>query len=67
MARKVEIVCDRCGKELRCYDIKLVSARIDIWGVGVRRSDFAQRLDFCEKCYAGFIDYLEGDNSKNEG
>ena len=59
MARKVEINCDRCGKEISAYDIKISSARIDIWAPGVARSWSGDRLDFCEECYQRFIDFLE--------
>ncbi len=59
MSRKTEIRCDRCGKEIADYDIKMSSARIDVWGLGVPRSYPGQRIDFCEKCYQDFIDFFE--------
>lgn len=51
MARKTTVSCDRCGGEIDSYDIKMSSARIDLWGVGEPRSCVAQRLDLCCKCY----------------
>lgn len=60
MARRTEVTCDRCGKEICHYDIKISSARIDLWGVGVPRSYPGQRLDLCEECYELLINFLEG-------
>ncbi len=53
MAQKVEILCDRCGKELvnpvgyycPTYALKEYSAKITLWGVGEPRSGFGQRID----------------------
>ena len=59
MARKIEVTCDRCGKEISAYDIKISSARIDIWAPGVARSWSADRLDLCEECYQKFVNFLE--------
>ncbi len=59
MSRKTEVLCDRCGKEISAYDIKLSSARIDIWAPGTPRSYTAERIDFCEECYQKFIDFFE--------
>lgn len=61
MAQKTEIICDRCGKEIsRYYDIKNVSAKIQLWGVGTYRTSGGQRIDFCEDCYCAFVSFLEG-------
>ena len=59
MSRKIEVKCDRCGKEISSYDIKISSARIDIWAPGTPRSYSSDRLDFCEECYQKFVDFLE--------
>ena len=59
MSRKTEVICDRCGREICSYDIKISSARIDFWGVGVPRSYCGQRIDLCEECYQEFINFLE--------
>jgi protein-arginine kinase activator protein McsA len=60
MAQKVEIICDRCSKEIsRYYDIKNVSAKIQLWGVGEYRTSSGQRIDLCEDCYIDFITFLE--------
>lgn len=59
MSKKTEVICDRCGKEILSYDIKISSARLDLWGIGVPRSYGAQRIDLCEDCYQDFINFLE--------
>lgn len=61
MAQKVEIICDRCGSEIsRYYDIKNISAKIQLWGVGEYRASGGQRIDLCEECYEKFVIFLEG-------
>ena len=59
MSKRTEVVCDRCGKEINAYDIKISSARIDLWGIGVPRSYGGQRIDLCEECYEQFVSFLE--------
>ena len=60
MAQKIEVVCDRCGKEIpRYYDIKSVSAKIQLWGIGEYRTSGGQRIDLCEDCYIDFMSFLE--------
>lgn len=60
MAQKIEVVCDRCGKEIpRYYDIKNVSAKIQLWGIGEYRASGGQRIDLCEDCYIDFVSFLE--------
>ena len=63
MSRRTEVICDRCGKEIIDYDIKISSARLDIWGWGVPRSYPGQRIDLCQECYEQFVDFME----KSEG
>ena len=63
MSRRTEVICDRCGKEIIDYDIKISSARLDIWGLGVPRSYPGQRIDLCQECYEQFVDFME----KSEG
>lgn len=63
MSRKTEVICDRCGAEITDYDIKISSARIDIWGLGVPRSYPGQRIDLCTECYQKFVDFMEGDEN----
>ena len=66
MSRKTEIICDRCGREIIDYDIKMSSARIDLWAVGVPRIYGGQRIDLCEECYQKFVDFMEGsENGKS--
>lgn len=65
MSRKTEVICDRCGAEITDYDIKISSARIDIWGLGVPRSYPGQRIDLCTECYQKFVDFMEGDENGN--
>lgn len=61
MAQKVEVICDRCGKEIsRYYDIKNSSAKIQLWGVGEYRASGGQRIDLCEDCYCDFVSFLDG-------
>lgn len=50
MSRKIEVNCDRCGKDITSYDIKISSARIDLWGIAIPRSYPGQRIDLCEDC-----------------
>lgn len=65
MAQKVEVICDRCGKEISgYYDIKNSSAKIQLWGVGEYRASGGQRIDLCEDCYCDFVSFLDG---KGEG
>ena len=66
MSRKTEVLCDRCGREIPGYDIKISSARIDIWGVGIPRSYHGQRIDLCEECYEKFVAFLEGGNGDGD-
>ena len=60
MSQKIEVLCDRCGKEIISYDIKISSAKIHLWAVGENRTSPGQRIDLCEDCYVDFIKYLEG-------
>lgn len=62
MSRKTEVLCDRCGREIPGYDIKISSARIDLWAPGVLRSYRGQRIDLCEDCYEELVGFLEGGN-----
>ncbi|MBR2474828.1 MAG: hypothetical protein IKB51_07380 [Clostridia bacterium] len=67
MSKKTEVRCDRCGKEIMAYDIKISSARIDLWALGVPRSYGAQRIDLCENCYNDFVSFLEGGSENGKG
>ena len=60
MSQKIEVNCDRCGREITDYDIKTSSAKIHLWGVGEPRSYVGQRMDLCVACYEQFIEFLEG-------
>ena len=42
-------------------DIIISFAKIDLWGVGQRRTDAPQRIDLCERCYQKFVNYLESE------
>ena len=57
--RKTTVTCDRCGKEIDSYDIKISSARLDLWGPGVSRTYGAQRIDLCLRCHEEFVNFLE--------
>ncbi len=59
MSQKTEVFCDRCGREITDYDIKISSAKIHLWGVGEPRSYGGQRIDLCVECYNRFVDFLE--------
>ena len=64
MSQKIETVCDRCGanRELRTKnDIIISFAKIDLWGVGQRRTGAPQRIDLCSTCYDKFVNFLEGE------
>lgn len=68
MSQKIEIVCNRCGKDIinpmgcycPTYALKNYSARITLWGVGENRASAGQRIDLCEECYIDFLEFLEG-------
>lgn len=68
MSQKIEIVCNRCGKEIinptgcycPTYALKEYSAKITLWGVGEPRSSFGQRIDLCPECYDKFVSFMEG-------
>jgi len=66
MSQKIEVNCDRCGVEITDYDIKISSAKIHLWGVGVPRSYGGQRIDLCVRCYEGFVNFLENGEGNNE-
>ena len=57
---RTEVFCDRCGKEITDYDIKISSAKIHFWNVDVPRSYGGQRIDLCVECTEKFIEFLEG-------
>lgn len=59
MSKIETVLCDRCGKELTAFNLPQVSAKIELWGIGERRSGLSQRIDLCEDCYADFIKFLE--------
>ena len=64
MSQKTETICDRCGREIpRYYDIKSVSAKIQLWGVGENRTSYGQRVDLCEDCFIDFVKFLESSDS----
>ena len=70
MARKTEIVCDRCGRDIinpsgcycPTYALKNYSAKITYCNIGEARSGFGQRIDLCEDCNADFLRFMEGGN-----
>ena len=72
MAQKLEIICNKCGKEitnpLGCYCktsfLKNYSAKITLWGVGEPRSSFGERIDLCVDCYNKFVEFLERGEEK---
>lgn len=63
MAQRVELICDRCGREIEhagtTYTKKHSSAKITLWGVGEARSSFGQRIDLCPGCYEDFITFMD--------
>ena len=38
MSTKTTVLCDRCGREIISYDIKISSAKIILWGIGENRT-----------------------------
>ena len=61
MSQKVEVQCDRCGKEISgYYDIKNETAKIHLWKVGDYRASGGQRIDLCSDCYLDFVSFMEG-------
>ena len=66
MSRSLKYFCDRCGNEIREVinntQLSEKSARIDLYGVGERRTCPSQRIDLCEDCYQEFINFLENGN-----
>lgn len=40
MAKRVQMTYDRCGQEINGYDIKISSAKLDLWGVGTPKAVF---------------------------
>ena len=64
--RKTTVTCDRCGKEINSYDIKISSARLDLWGPGVSRTYGAQRIDLCLGCHEEFVNFLERGERREE-
>lgn len=57
-----KIVCDRCGKEFETVNnqqLSEVSARLDLYPIGCRRTCPEQRIDLCEDCYQEFINFME--------
>lgn len=59
MSKRTEVICDRCGREIEDYDIKISSARIDLWAPGVLRGSPGQRIDLCQECYEKFVSFME--------
>lgn len=63
MSRVQKYFCDRCGKEIKGIinntQLSEQTARIDLYGIGERRTCPTQRLDLCEECYQKFITFLE--------
>lgn len=55
-----KIICDRCGKEFEDrLNKKDLTAKINYWGPGARRSGVAQQIDLCCKCNEEFINFME--------
>ena len=65
MARKREIICDRCEKviiNLNCHGLieaKESSAKIFFWGVGQPRIYGGNSIDLCTECANSFTEFLE--------
>lgn len=53
------ITCDRCGVEIVSFNVKYISAKLNLWPTGVNRYEPGQRIDFCEDCFNRFIEFLE--------
>ena len=66
MSKRTEVICDRCGREITDYDIKMSSARIDFWGVGVLRGCGGQRIDLYLECHEKFLTFLEGSHNDEQ-
>lgn len=62
MSRSEIISCNRCGKEIPTFNhiqISEMSARIDLYAIGQRRTCPSQRIDLCEDCFEKFVGFLE--------
>ena len=59
MSRPEIIICDKCGKEIPSFRAKQETAKIQLWGIGVNRYDYGQRIDLCEECFENFINFME--------
>ena len=62
MGRRIELVCDKCGKELTAINnaqISQKSARLDLYPIGQPRTYPSQRIDFCEDCFCRFLEMYE--------
>ena len=53
--RRIEICCDKCGKEIDYYNQRRNSAKLVLWNIGENRYNAGQRIDFCEECFAEFL------------
>lgn len=63
MSKISKFFCDRCGKEIvniiNNVQLSEKTARIDLYGIGERRTCPTQRIDLCEDCYQEFVNFLE--------
>lgn len=57
MGRTTVYLCDLCGGTVGTT--ATCTARIMLWAPGEIRPGPAQRFDLCQKCYEGFLGFLE--------
>lgn len=67
MAKRREIICDRCEKVIANLDrrginiLKVNSAKIKRWQNGQSRVRFGERIDLCVVCAKEFDEFLKGE------
>ena len=73
--RTVVISCDRCGKEITGYPVRIISEYVDresgeLWlGQDEKLPDLSEKIrdrDFCEKCTGKILRYAMGGMKENE-
>lgn len=73
--RTVVITCDRCGKKITGYPVKIIAEQVDResgdFQPGLdkefsKQSESIRCRDFCEKCTCKIVRYALGDMKENE-
>ena len=66
MSKTETVICDRCGAEIISFNVKYISAKLNLWATGVNRYEPGQRIDLCEDCFNAFIAFMEGGGEKEK-